>query len=311
VTPRVVVLRPLGLGDFLTGVPAYRALARAFPKHRRLLAAPRGLHPLLELVGGALDGAYDVQPLVTLPEALCGADVAVDLHGRGPASQRILSASLPRRLISFAHPDVPSSAAGATWYAGEHEVARWCRMLATAGVPADPSELDIDVPHQIPPEDWRGATVVHPGAASAARQWPVERWTEVVRQRLRRGERVLLTGGAHERSLTQEVAARAGLPRANDLAGRTSLLELAAVVAFAGRVVCGDTGVAHLATAYRKPSVVLFGPVPPAEWGPPARPQHHALWAGTRGDPHAAAVDAGLLAIATEQVVAALDRLTA
>ena len=40
------------------------------------------------------------------------------------------------------------------------------------------------------------------------------------------------------------------------------------------------TGLAHLATAYARPSVVLFGPVPPAEWGPPQHPRHQVLWAG-------------------------------
>ena len=48
-----------------------------------------------------------------------------------------------------------------------------------------------------------------------------------------------------------------------------------------GRVVCGDTRKAHVALALRTPSVVLFGPVPPAEWGPrPDRPARHPLLAG-------------------------------
>jgi ADP-heptose:LPS heptosyltransferase len=73
-------------------------------------------------------------------------------------------------------------------------------------------------------------------------------------------------------------------------------------------VVCGDTGVAHLATAYRVPSVVLFGPTPPQEWGPPPdRPWHTVLWAGGRGDPHAAEPDPGLLAIEVADVLAALN----
>ncbi|WP_260615114.1 MFS transporter, partial [Streptomyces sp. WAC05292] len=42
---------------------------------------------------------------------------------------------------------------------------------------------------------------------------------------------------------------------------------LAALVAHARCVVAGDSGVAHLASALRTPSVVLFGPVAPRLWG--------------------------------------------
>ncbi|MDQ3822907.1 MAG: glycosyltransferase family 9 protein, partial [Actinomycetota bacterium] len=78
----------------------------------------------------------------------------------------------------------------------------------------------------------------------------------------------------------------------------------------AGRVVCGDTGVAHLATAFATPSVVLFGPTPPSLWGPPpGRTWHRALWAGGRGDPHADAPHPGLLEIRVDDVLAALAAL--
>ncbi|MEP6462238.1 MAG: glycosyltransferase family 9 protein [Frankiaceae bacterium] len=51
------------------------------------------------------------------------------------------------------------------------------------------------------------------------------------------------------------------------LAGRTSLPRLAALIADAAVLPCGDTGVAHLDSAYRTLSVLLFGPTPPARWG--------------------------------------------
>jgi ADP-heptose:LPS heptosyltransferase len=94
------------------------------------------------------------------------------------------------------------------------------------------------------------------------------------------------------------------------LAGRTDLRGLAAAVAAAERLVSNDTGVAHLATALRCPSVVIFGPAPADVWAPPAeRTWHRVLWSGRRGDPHASAPDPSLLEIDVEAVLAALAEL--
>jgi ADP-heptose:LPS heptosyltransferase len=110
--------------------------------------------------------------------------------------------------------------------------------------------------------------------------------------------------------LALEVADDAGLVRSAVVAGQTTLAELACLVAYAGRVVCGDTGIAHLATAFGTPSVVLFGPVPPSRWGPPGPPApHRALWAGLRGDPHAPCPHEGLLRLEQDEVLAELAEL--
>jgi len=296
--PLLVAYRPLGLGDLLTAVPALRALRDAFPGHRAVLAAPAALAPLAEL-SGAVDDVVDT-PELAVP-ALHGVDVAVNLHGRGPQSHRALLASRPRRMIAFGAPQVPWR--GPAWRAGEHEVRRWCRLLTESGIAADPSRLDLPPPS--PPAGLLpGATVIHPGAASPARRWPATRWAAVARAEREAGRRVLVTGSSAERPLALRVARDAGLDAADVLAGRTGLRELAAVVAAAGRVLCGDTGVAHLATAFRVPSVLVFGPTPPSEWGPPPeRARHVVLHRGGRGDPHGDAPDPGLLAISVEEVL--------
>jgi ADP-heptose:LPS heptosyltransferase len=319
--PALLAYRPLGLGDLLTAVPALRALRDAFPRHRVVLAAPAALEPLARL-SGAVDEVIDTAPLAE--PALGGADIAVNLHGRGPQSHRALLATRPRRLIAFVPPGDarwrgrgdagrPSGGdagrhdgwfagdRGPTWRAGEHEVSRWCRLLEESGIAADPARLDLDPPGGSPVP---GATVVHPGAASAARRWPAERWAAVARAEQHAGRRVVVTGSAAERPLAERVARAAGLQPESVLAGRTGLLELAAVVAEAGLVLAGDTGVGHLATAFGVPSVLLFGPTPPSEWGPPPdRPQHVAIHTGGRGDPHGDAPDPALLAITVDDVL--------
>jgi ADP-heptose:LPS heptosyltransferase len=263
-----------------------------------VLAAPASIAPLAAL-SATVDEVVDTAPLAPLDPALHGADVAVNLHGRGPRSHRLLQDARPRRLVAF-------DDHGPGWRSDEHEVHRWCRLLRHAGIAADPADLHLPAPAVPPPPAWRGATVVHPGAASGARRWPPGRWAEVARRLAGGGRTVLVTGGPGEVALAEEVAGRAGLPPSAVLAGRTDLIGLAAVVAAADLLLCGDTGVAHLATALGIPSVVLFGPVPPSEWGPPPdRPQHVALWAGHRGDPHAADVDPGLLRITVDDVLAA------
>jgi ADP-heptose:LPS heptosyltransferase len=301
VTPRLVVLRALGLGDFLTAVPALRALQAAFPAHRRVLLAPAWLEPLAALLDGAVDEIVDVEGRAAVPDSLPaaahGADVAVNLHGRGPQSTELLRATAPRWLVSFGLDGGPALREG------EHEVARWCRLLEAFGIRADPRALDLDAP---PGAKRHGATVLHPGAAAPARRWPTDRWAAVARAERAAGRDVLISAGPGEEAEAMAVAAAAGLPPASVRAGG-DLGALARLVAGAGRVACADTGVAHLATALRVPSVVLFGPTPPAEWGPPPdRDRHRVLWAGRRGDPNGSAPDPGLLEIEPGAVSAEL-----
>lgn len=305
--PTILVLRALGLGDFLTGLPALRGLAAAFPGHRLVLAAPAWIAPVAKL-SGTVDEILEVAELEPIDPI--NVDIAANLHGRGPQSHRILTNLRPRRLIAFAHPDVPATKGFPRWEPEEHEVTRWCRMLGVFSIPCDPSRLDLPNPPPAPARD-RGATIVHPGGKSLSRRWPEERWVEVVRHEVRSGRRVLLTGSSAERGLCLTIATAAGVPASDVRAGSTTLEQLVALVASAGRVVCPDTGVAHLATALRTPSVVLFGPTPPALWGPPpARNDHVAIWKGMRGDPLGNDRDPGMLAITVDEVIAALGSLS-
>ncbi len=309
--PAAVVLRPLGLGDLLTGVPAIRAVRAAVPGHRLVLATTAALEPLAGLVD-AVDEVLPARELEPLDWAGPPPELAVDLHGKGPLSHVVVADLHPERLLTFDSPGYP----GPIWHADEHEVRRWCRLVSEGlRVDADPDALDLAVPAVPPPVT--GAALVHPGAAFPGRRWPVERFAAVAGHLAATGHDVRVTGGPAEVELARAVAEAAGLGPDAVLAGTTTTLELAALVAAARVVVSGDTGMAHLATAYRRPSVVLFGPVPPALWGPPARagergPLHVVLWHGDgTGDPWGTELDPALARITVDEVTEALDSLPA
>ncbi|ELS58443.1 putative Transferase [Streptomyces viridochromogenes Tue57] len=303
----MLVLRALGLGDLLAGVPALRGVRRAFARDEVVLALPPALGEAA-LATGAVDRVLPAEaPDRGVPSLRHWTgpppDIAVDLHGNGPASRDALAALRPRRLLAYAEPD-HGLGRPPVWRPDEHERERWCRFLGAYGIPADPD--DVRLPPPAAPSPAPGAVVVHPGAESAARRWPAERYAVVVRRLRAAGHRVVLTGGPAEDALVLDVAERADLPPRDMLRGGLPFGALSALVARAALVVSGDTGLAHLAVAHGTPSVTLFGPVSPRLWGPPRAEHHIALWKpGPPGDPHGDVPDPQLLRIGTGEVVTA------
>jgi ADP-heptose:LPS heptosyltransferase len=299
----ILILRALGVGDLAASVPALRGVRAAFPGETVALAAPAWLTPLIDLVGG-IDRVLPTDGLGP-PAWSATPELAINLHGRGPESHRLLRATGAGRMWAFANAAAGHSD-GPGWIEEEHEVDRWCRLLRHYAVAADPCDLALAVP-SVPVR--AGVTIVHPGAKSPSRRWPLGRYAAVAKALAAAGHRVLVTGSAAEQDLAVRIATAAGLPAAAVRAGRTGLAELAGLVAHARLVISGDTGIAHLATAYGTPSVVLFGPMPPRRWGPPpGRPYHRSLWHGTRAEPGDApgpAVHPALLRIGVDEVLAA------
>ncbi|OOC53522.1 glycosyl transferase [Nocardiopsis sinuspersici] len=314
--PSLLVSRALGLGDFATAVPALRALERALPAWHRVLAGPSWYRHLVALAGLRWE-VLPTEPLC-VPDGASAPDLAVNLHGRGPQSTAALASLGPERLWTHGHPSAPEWP-GPEWPRGVHDAEIWCRLLRLHGVAADPDDLRWPRPPEWADRSGPGdpvvagdTAVVHPGAASESRRWPAERFARVAAHLAASGLRVVVTGSEREAALAERVAEAAGIGPRAVLAGRTSLDLLARLVAGARLVVCGDTGVGHLSTAYGTPSVRLFGPVPPRLWGPRVdRDLHVCLWRGGRGDPHAATLDPGLEAIGMEEVVTACDTVLA
>jgi heptosyltransferase-2/heptosyltransferase-3 len=117
---------------------------------------------------------------------------------------------------------------------------------------------------------------LHPSAGAPLKSWPVGRWAALGNALSADGLQVALIGAPDDRALLGEIAGRMTAPSAT-MCGQ-SLEASAAVYARCYLVVSVDSGAGHLAAAVGVPTVRVYGPAPPAIFGPwPARASQHVL----------------------------------
>jgi heptosyltransferase I len=108
--------------------------------------------------------------------------------------------------------------------------------------------------------------VMAPGTNWETKEWRREGFGEVARHFMQQRFAVTLIGSERERALCDEVAKLS--PGAVNLAGETTLSELAALLSRATICVTNDSGPMHLAVALGRPVVSIFGPTDPVWAGP-------------------------------------------
>jgi ADP-heptose:LPS heptosyltransferase len=145
-----------------------------------------------------------------------------------------------------------------------HEVERALSIVATLGYRL-PDGDDGALRMRSEPFEERSLparyVVVHPGATVPARRWSPQSNAALVHALCARRTNVVVTGGPDEAALTRFVAG--SHPRAVDLGAKTTLGQLAAILARADAIVVGNTGAAHVAAAVGCPVVSIFPPTIP------------------------------------------------
>jgi lipopolysaccharide heptosyltransferase I len=155
----------------------------------------------------------------------------------------------------------------------------------------------------------RDFAILNPGAGWGAKRWPAERYGEVACKLANAGITPLVNYGPGEEDLFHAVLAASG-GRARPTKG--PITELIALTRRARLFIGGDTGPLHLAAALRVPVVAIYGPTDPARNGPYGT-RSIVLRSAESRTSHArrAATDEGLLAIGSDEVLAAAHRLLA
>lgn len=340
----VLAVRLDSAGDVLLMGPAVRAVARGADRVD-LLVSPRGAEAaaLLPGVGDVLE--FD-PPWTGLPPprfeprlvtrlvdriAAHGYDEAVVFtsYHQSPLPMAMVArlAGIPRvcatcddhpgSLLDVRHRRSCDGSDDDGTERGGHEVAAALDLAAAAGYrlpPGDDVRLRLRDPLPPPPAGLPDEpyVVIHPGAAAPARGIGPDQARAIAAALADDGWPVVVTGGAGEQEPAHDVTPSGGA----NLAGRTTLAELAAVLRGAAAVVVGNTGPAHLAAAVATPVVSLFAPVVPARRWEPWKVPHvllgdqEAPCAGTRARSCPVPGHPCLSHVAPAEVVAAVRRLT-
>lgn len=105
------------------------------------------------------------------------------------------------------------------------------------------------------------------GASRAYKRWPLENWVAVAQTLTQAGKSVVFVGDKTDAETVAQITPH--LPTGSvNLAGKTSLRELASVLAACDLLISGDSGPMHLAVAVGTPTIAIFGATNPVRHGP-------------------------------------------
>jgi len=192
-----------------------------------------------------------------------------------------------RRMLLTDALHAPKTAAGFT---PRSATVHYNEALQPLGIAVENQRLEL----QLTPEEdsladsvWRkhGLTRLEPvvvlntgGAYGAAKRWPDEHFARLARKiACQLSLSVVINCGPAERETAAAIAEQASHTRVISLANEELSIELSkAVIARAALVVTGDTGPRHVAAAFQRPTIALFGSTDP-QWSGNGNPYETML----------------------------------
>jgi ADP-heptose:LPS heptosyltransferase len=304
----ILVVKFLGLGSILQATPLLQALRRRYPRARLTLLTFRANRPLVDL-GIGIDTVVTVETsslrrFVTSNLAAVARlwqtrfDVVINLEFFATYAALVTALLRKRFAMAFGgfapyrnrffHDYVSYDSAQHV----QQKFLNFARRLGYDG-PAPPlARLRVNQPASIVAEieqregvplqgnDYCVLVNINSGEMAPRRRWPVEHFRTVVEALLRQPRvRCVLIGGPQDRQTVARFQSSLSEPgKVINLAGRTSLAELVALMQLADLYLGNDSGPLHLAVCAGLPVLALFGPESPAVYGPPSSPRNTVLY---------------------------------
>ncbi|MDX1764466.1 MAG: lipopolysaccharide heptosyltransferase II [bacterium] len=295
--PHKILIRGVNwIGDAMMTIPALRELGRLFPESTKTLLINEPMGQLFRSFS-AVDRVMDFTCRTGIPGLKDRLALLRKLRPNRFDLCLILPNSFDSALIPFlaAIPErvgfdrdgrgflltqpIPSVASER----GRHQAYHYLDLVSALGPVKSTLDIGLDLDPKarhwameaLAPlkEKSQGPVIgLNPGAAyGPAKQWFPERFGELGRRLASDlGAGILIVGGPTEKALGASIAG-AVEEGMLDLSGRTTLPQLAAVLARCDLIVTNDSGPMHLASAVGVPVVAVFGPTDPRATSPMGR----------------------------------------
>lgn len=295
---RILAIQIKRIGDLILTAPALSRLRRAKPEAEIVLVtmgAAGQLVPAIPAVDRHFSYRYG-RPNALLWSSLINDsyDAVLDFNGADRSlfmawlTGADLRATYEKRAKGWLREQVYTHTSNAK-LRPYHTVDHMAALLDVLDIPAPEAGVESEPLSLAIPEDVQtavdarlaalgldsaaGFAVVHPGTARPEKYWQADRWADVIRSLADQRLPCVITGGKdpeEKQHLDQILSSLPEDQRPMVVAGELSLLETAAVIRRATLALGVDTAAMHLASAFRIPQVVLFGPTNPFHW----RPRH-------------------------------------
>ncbi|HKF39099.1 MAG TPA: lipopolysaccharide heptosyltransferase II [Ktedonobacteraceae bacterium] len=216
----------------------------------------------------------------------CHYDIAVSVFGNWAGLLAVLSGA--KRRVGFGRESYPGfmtdSVPGRHWSPGnrKHEVDYCLELAQAAGATITPADrvprLYVDPQASQQLDQLLLKEGLQPGKPLIAchvssnngqsKRWPIPHWATLIDKLVREQDaQVVLTGASGDLPLIESVTRRTQ-EHAINLAGKTSLPQLVALLQRADLLISGDSGPMHIAAAAGTPLIAIHGPTDPAQSGP-------------------------------------------
>jgi len=299
IAKRFLLIRLSSIGDVLHCTPVARTLKQAFPAAHITWVVGQGPAGLLEanpfideiyvwprekwedhMRHGRFTEAWKLWQQLRFDLRARNFDVALDVHGLFLSGMVAVASGAKRRIGLANTRELNSLFMTETAPAAEdetHIIQRYLSILQPFGIKPSTYNMTLEVTKRdeafaaqflaqsgVTPEHCLIALV--PATTWEAKNWPPEYFAALANE-LGQHSVVMLCGGPADRQLAQQVLKQTEVT-VIDAVGRTSLSQLAALLAKATVVIAGDTGPLHMAVAMGIPTVSIFGPTNPERFGP-------------------------------------------